>query len=216
MKILSKSRSYFKDNRYDLMLKELITTKDSLSLQHGMGLMRVCELQALAKVCDKIIATGYISIGCGDCWDIFSLQHNTKFMPKCLGFDINLGNVNKFPDDRVELYKTNIFDSNGKFTKSVLNVIETFCNSLPEPGNILFYTDNGYKLKELENLLPFMKYGDVIGTHDWGNGNTTRANTNTEVHEDKCGFILYAGLTHFTFIEPWLVENNCIQKFWQK
>jgi cephalosporin hydroxylase len=50
----------------------------------------------------------------------------------------------------------------------ILNDTENVGRLMLEPRRCLLYCDNGHKEKELSLYAPFLKRGDMIGTHDYG------------------------------------------------
>lgn len=194
--------------------EELLKTTDENALQTSLGMMRVAELQALVQVAKLINACGYVSMGSGRGYDFHTFKAFDFKIP-ALGFDI----VEAYPEslyESVQVHCEPIFvnDKFLSFTESVAIKIENFVTD--KTGPVLFYTDNGRKLQELKLLLPYLKTGDVIGTHDWGEERLTRVGTYTEVPEASMGFMYDAGLEHYQEIDPWLETHRCIQKFWIK
>jgi hypothetical protein len=196
---------------------EQIKTRDASTLQSGMGLMRVAELQAIARVATIMNAQSYVSMGCGEGYDFLSLRENYRRVPS-IGFDIGVVRPdNVYPE--VEFHNEYIFQTGVlKFRDQIHDKISEFLrrnlrrNSRPA----LFYTDNGRKLEELRELIPHVRSGDVMGTHDWGIDGFTSAGTYTEVFEHECKFLYAAGFKLFEQIEPWIHDHKCIQRFWIK
>jgi hypothetical protein len=193
------------------------------NLQRKYGSQRVAELLAIAKIAKEIGATAYVSMGQGAGYDFQAMRDNYKAIP-ILGFDKR----DPLPENiypGVSYHNETIFVPNEHFTAyvpgqlftaSVTKKIDDFVTAANGP--ILYYTDNGNKKCELRELLRWVKPGDVVGTHDWGDSPTglTVMGNRAEVHEGDCGFLYDSGLDTAEFIQPWLKENRCMQKFWVK
>jgi len=50
----------------------------------------------------------------------------------------------------------------------ILSEIDKISQLLLNDGTVMLYTDNGNKMKEIELYAPFLKKGDILGTHDYG------------------------------------------------
>lgn len=190
----------------------LMRSTDPYDLQRPFGLMRACELQALARIAQSISADAYVSLGCGAGWDFRALD--VLGLPiRSLGFDCTDA-LDENTNADVEFHKLSIFDPLGLRLSDEVEVILSDFLGRCRMGPVLFYTDNGHKLTELRDLVPFTEIGDVLGTHDWGDGPITRAGTATEVPESECGFLYEAGFELLRTPEPWLETHRAIQRFW--
>jgi hypothetical protein len=176
-------------------MKSKINLSNKETRQETVGSMRVAELQAIAKVAKKIKAKAYISIGCQDGGDLLSLDENYKAIPR-LTIDQAIDPVSR------------------KLKPEASDAIKGFLSE--HPGKLLCFTNGKRKMDELKELLPFMKPGDVLGVHDWGQGPMTVMKTHTEVDETRCQFIYQAGLRLFKPVESWIQHHACLQRFWIK
>ena len=198
---------------------------DYLDPQRHYGLMRACELMAIAMVARDVGAEAYVSIGSGTGWDFAALRDRYACGMAMLGFDWS----QPLPQNScvgLEVCPGTIFEpsaafdalaSEGQhFTAYVHGKISAFAGRFAGP--VLYYTDNGCKKCELRELLRWAKPGDVFGTHDYGDSRSslTRGGTGIEVHERDCGFLSGAGFSEVASIQPWLEEQRCSQNFWAK
>ena len=202
-------------------LVRCLLSSDPADKQKGFGMMRVAELNAIAQVFEAQGCTSYVSVGCGVGHDLFALRTLTAGItrepPPTLAFDL----VPVAPEYRypgLEFHQVPIFDSAGisPFVDACLAIFVERERQISPGSRTLFYVDNGHKLSEMRAILPHMRSGDILGTHDYGIGEMTVANTITEVPESECTFLYEAGLRLFEPIESWIQEHRCIQRFWYK
>lgn len=165
----------------------------------GHGMHRKCELGLL-----NIVATGMkgvVVIGCGHGEEFNAvLESDPKMI--CLGID-RLPNVD--PKGRWSYLNRNLFPVFPIFNLDVVNELREWRASVP--GNVLWYTDNGFKISELIAMSALCLPGDIIGTHDFS----------TEVPLDAVPFLSeHCGFTYLAEHDAYINRFFCLQGFWRK
>ena len=162
-------------------------------MHKGQGMMRVCELELLAKVAKGM--DGFVVIGCGYGWEF-----QRTSCPHQLGIDRFL---DVYIKDTVYAAR-NIMEGN-EMSALLIEELGEWKDLISGP--ILWWTDNGYKVAELKGVVMLMKPGDIIGTHDFG----------TEVSlEWWTEFCTTNGLRDMTEHDEYIDKYFCLQAFAQK
>jgi hypothetical protein len=158
------------------------------------------ELDLLAIIASNMQA--FIVIGCGRAHEFRNLAQKglTKYNFKMLGID-RLPSSQVPPLQDFEYWPTDIFPQPNEFNPALSQAIKAWRSRHNDP--VLFYTDNGNKISELNALIPLLRPNDILGTHDFG----------TEVP------LTYSPGPDFTYLseyDDYIDANYCMQAFWRR
>jgi hypothetical protein len=119
----------------------------------SFGMQRLCELELLAQISEQM--EGFVVIGCGLGYEFERTK--CKYQLGIDRVDANIPNITYWKRDII---------INDKMNEKVITELKDWRNLIS--GNVLWYTDNGYKMAELTGIVSLLKTGDIVGTHDLG------------------------------------------------
>jgi hypothetical protein len=164
--------------------------------QVSFGMHRKCELDLLAIVTSNL--AGLVIIGCGRGHEFLNIRAKglTGYNFKMLGIDRITLPPTEFP-----YWQSNILTVPETFNPDLLTALQQWRDNTED--SVLFYTDNGHKITELNALRPILRPNDIIGTHDFG----------TEV---PLTYDPGPDFAYLTAYDEYINNNFCMQGFWVK
>lgn len=134
-------------------------------LHEGRGMMRVGELELIARVARNSKVKAYVEFGCGsNCFGLREVRQWCGEDIELYGFDVLQISTTIWKPLRAFIWSGHILEDHQLNEITVERCRAIIRNT---PGPIMWLTDNGHKVSELRGIVQFARSGDVIATHDY-------------------------------------------------